>query len=181
MAGEKTINDITFRIRHTMMLVSDLDRSMDFYTRLLGMDVQRIRPNPDKSERVGYVGYGSEDEYPGLELIETGGPGRVKEMPKWHGHVAIFVSDLYKLSAKLQAEGMKFTPGAATQSARQPRSCRIYSRSGRVYPRAHRATCEERPASENHVSGGSILLFGNSTKSASVIAKSALAYFVQCV
>jgi Lactoylglutathione lyase and related lyases len=46
MAGEKTVNDVTFRIRHTMMLVSDLDRSIDFYTRLLGMDVQRIRPNP---------------------------------------------------------------------------------------------------------------------------------------
>lgn len=109
MAGEKNLNDITFRIRHTMMLVSDLDRSIDFYTRLLGMDVQRIRSNPEKSERVGYLGYGTEDEFPGLELIETGGPGRIKEMPKWHGHVAIYVSDLYKLSEKLQAEKVKFT------------------------------------------------------------------------
>ena len=49
MAGEKTVDDITFRIRHTMMLVSDLDRSMDFYTRLLGMDVQRLRPSPTKT------------------------------------------------------------------------------------------------------------------------------------
>ncbi len=48
MAGEKTVDSITFRIRHTMMLVSDLDRSIDFYTRLLGMEVQRIRPNPEK-------------------------------------------------------------------------------------------------------------------------------------
>ena len=109
MAGEKTVNDVTFRIRHTMMLVSDLDRSIDFYTRLLGMDVQRIRPNPDKHERVGYLGYGSEDEYPGLELIETGGPGHVKEMPKWYGHVALYVSDLYSLSGKLKSAGVKFT------------------------------------------------------------------------
>ena len=108
MAGEKTVNDVTFRIRHTMMLVSDLDRSIDFYTRLLGMDVQRIRPNPDKHERVGYLGYGSEDEYPGLELIETGGPGHVKEMPKWYGHVALYVSDLYALSEKLKSAGVKF-------------------------------------------------------------------------
>jgi lactoylglutathione lyase len=64
MSGEKTVDDITFRIRHTMMLVSDLDRSIDFYTRLLGMHIQRIRPNPEKKERVGYVGYGTEDEYP---------------------------------------------------------------------------------------------------------------------
>ena len=52
MSGEKTVENIT-RIRHTMMLVSDLDRSIDFYTRLLGMDIQRIRPNPAKHERVG--------------------------------------------------------------------------------------------------------------------------------
>jgi lactoylglutathione lyase len=111
MAGDKIVDDITFRIRHTMMLVSDLDRSIDFYTRLLGMDVQRLRPNPEKSERVGYLGYGTEDEFPSLELIETGGPGRVKEMPRWHGHVALYVSDLYKLSEKLKAAGVKFTFG----------------------------------------------------------------------
>jgi lactoylglutathione lyase len=111
MAGDKIVDDITLRIRHTMMLVSDLDRSIDFYTRLLGMDVQRLRPNPEKSERVGYLGYGTEDEFPSLELIETGGPGRVKEMPRWHGHVALYVSDLYKLSEKLKAAGVKFTFG----------------------------------------------------------------------
>jgi len=111
VAGEKTVNNITFRIRHTMMLVRDLDRSLDFYTRLLGMDVQRLRPSPDKNERVGYIGYGTEDEYPGLELIETGGPGHVPAMPKWYGHVAIYVSDLYTLSEKLKAEGVKFTLG----------------------------------------------------------------------
>ncbi len=91
-----------------MMPVSDLDRSIDFYTRLLGMDVQRIRPVPDKSERVGYLGYGSEDEFPGLELIESGGAGHVKKIPKWHGHVALYVSDLYTLGEKLQAAGVKF-------------------------------------------------------------------------
>lgn len=71
------------------------------------MDIQRIRPNPEKKERVGYVGYGTEDEYPGLELIETGGPGHVKEMRPWYGPVALYVSDLYKLSEKLKAEGVK--------------------------------------------------------------------------
>jgi len=111
MAGEKTKDNVTFRIPHTMMLVSDLDRSIEFYTRLLGMDVQRIRPNAEKNERVGYLGYCTEDEYPGIELIETAGPGHVKEMPKWYGHVALYVSDLYKLSEKLKAEGVKFTLG----------------------------------------------------------------------
>lgn len=111
MAGEKTINDLTFRIRHTMMVVCDLDRSIDFYTRLLGMDIQRLRPNPEQNERVAYLGYGTEDEYPGLELIETGGPGHAEKIPKWHGHVAIYVSDLYKLSEQLKEAGVKFTLG----------------------------------------------------------------------
>jgi lactoylglutathione lyase len=111
MAGEKAVDGVTFRIRHTMMLVRDLDRSIDFYTRLLGMDVQRIRLVPDKHERVGYLGYGSEDEFPGLELIETGGPGHVQTVPQWHGHVALYVSDLYGLSHKLKAAGVRFTLG----------------------------------------------------------------------
>jgi lactoylglutathione lyase len=93
MAGEKTVDGITFRIRHTMMLVRDLDRSIDFYTRLLGMDFQRIRLVPEKNERVGYLGYGSEDENPGLELIEAGGVETDKQIPKWYGHVALYVSD----------------------------------------------------------------------------------------
>lgn len=111
MAGEKTVNEITLRIRHTMMPVSNLDRSIDFYTRLLGMDIQRLRPVPEKNERVGYLGYGTEDEYPGLELIETGGADYIKQVPKWYGHIALYVSDLYKLSEKLKAEGVKFTLG----------------------------------------------------------------------
>ena len=114
MSGEKTVNNVTFRIRHTMMLVSDLDRSIDFYTRLLGMDIQRIRPNPEKKERIGYVGYGSEDEYPGLELIETGGPGHVKEMRPWYGHIALYVSDLHRLT-KTKSGGSKIYLGSATE------------------------------------------------------------------
>ena len=111
MAGEKTFNGITFRIRHTMMPVRDLDCSIEFYTRLLGMDVQRIRLAPEKNERVGYLGYGSEDENPGLELIEAGGVETDKQLPKWYGHVALYVSDLYQLSDRLKAEGVKFTLG----------------------------------------------------------------------
>jgi lactoylglutathione lyase len=109
MTGEKTVNDITFRIRHTMMLVSDLDRSIDFYTRLFGMDIQRLRSAPEKKERVAYLGYGTEDESHALELIENGGPGAVQQTPAWHGHVAVYISDLYKLSEKLKSEGVKFT------------------------------------------------------------------------
>lgn len=109
MSGEKTVNNITFRIRHTMMLVSDLDRSIDFYTRLFGMDVQRLRSAPERNERVAYVGYGSDDDSHALELIQIGASGEHSKMAPWAGHVAIFVSDLYKLCETLKAEGVTFT------------------------------------------------------------------------
>jgi lactoylglutathione lyase len=109
MGGEKTANGITFRIRHTMMPVSDLDRSIDFYTRLFGMDIQRLRNAPERSERVAYLGYGSDDESHSLELIQIGAAGERAKMAPWAGHVAIFVSDLYKLCERLKAEGVTFT------------------------------------------------------------------------
>ena len=71
MLPQKTINGITLNIRHTMLPVSDMERTVDFYTRLLGMDVQRIRDVPARNERVRYLGYGNEDEGPSLELIES--------------------------------------------------------------------------------------------------------------
>lgn len=109
MSGEKTVNGITFRIRHTMMPVSDLDRSIDFYTRLFGMDIQRVRSAPERNERVAYVGYGSDDDSHALELIQIGPSSEHAKMAPWSGHVAIFVSDLYTLCEKLKADGVTFT------------------------------------------------------------------------
>ncbi len=56
MSGDKAPDGIYFRIRHTMLPVTDLERSLDFYTRLLGMDVMRRRVNEAKNITVGYVG-----------------------------------------------------------------------------------------------------------------------------
>lgn len=64
-----------------MLPVRDLERTIDFYTRLLGMDVMRLRDQPDQNMRVGYLDYGSADEGPALELIQTGGPGEHAQLP----------------------------------------------------------------------------------------------------
>jgi lactoylglutathione lyase len=101
-------SDIKFRIRHTMLPVADMDRTIDFYTRLLGMDVMRIREEPEKKLRTFYLGYGSEDDGPALELIQTGAADTSAKMPPWSGHVALYVSDLYKLAETLKTEGVKF-------------------------------------------------------------------------
>jgi lactoylglutathione lyase len=105
MSGDG-IRGIHFRIRHTMLPVSDLDRTMDFYTRLLGMDIMRLREPP--GQRVGYLGYGSEDDGPAFELIQSG-PAGAGQVPSWAGHFALYVSDLYKLCETLKKEGVRFT------------------------------------------------------------------------
>jgi lactoylglutathione lyase len=102
------MSDIKFRLRHTMLPVRDLDRTIDFYTRLLGMDIMRLRQQ-DENTRVGYLGYGSEDDGPALELVQSGGATDSVQTPPWAGHFAIMVSDLYALCEKLKAAGVTFT------------------------------------------------------------------------
>ena len=105
------MSDIKFRLRHTMLPVLDLDCTIDFYTRLLGMDVMRLRQQ-DENTRVGYLGYGSEDDGPALELIQSGGTTDPVQIPPWAGHFAILVSDLYALCEKLKLAGVTFTQEA---------------------------------------------------------------------
>jgi lactoylglutathione lyase len=106
MAKENLVGAVKFRIRHTMLPVKDLGRSIDFYTNLLGMDIMRLRDQTD--QRVGYLGYGSEDDGPALEMIQMKAEGAEPNVPQWAGHVALYVSDLYSLSKTLKAEGVKF-------------------------------------------------------------------------
>ena len=99
------VKDLTFRIRHTMLPVVSLERSIDFYTRLLGMKVVRRRTN--ERADVGYVGYGEDEAAVNLELIEdlTGNAGK---FACGDGHVAVGVDDLMKLCAILEKEGVRF-------------------------------------------------------------------------
>ena len=99
------MSEIRIRIRHTMLPVRDLNRTVDFYTRFLGMDVMRIRQQ-DENTRVGYLGYGSEDEGPALELIEV---AKTEKITPWAGHIAIMVPDLRGLYEQLKAAGVRFT------------------------------------------------------------------------
>jgi lactoylglutathione lyase len=107
-----------FRFRHTMLPVSDLDRSVAFYTDLLGMKVVRERREPERGGRnISYVGYGDEGTHPVLELIE----GTGNSDKPWAGHFAIAVTDLPALIKKLEAAGVRFAramiePGTGTNA-----------------------------------------------------------------
>jgi lactoylglutathione lyase len=101
-AGE---DGLRFQLRHTMIPVGDLDRSVDFYHRLFGMTVLRRRPDEGDGRTTAYVGYGGEQDSTVLELIAGTGD---KAAP-WAGHIAISVSDLTALCERLKAEGVRFS------------------------------------------------------------------------
>lgn len=93
---------LKFRLRHTMLPVADLDRSVDFYTRLLGMSV--VRERRDSPTPTAYVAYGDEATHPALELIA----GTANAGAKWHGHINVAVQDLTEFCRRLEAAGATF-------------------------------------------------------------------------
>jgi lactoylglutathione lyase len=104
---------IEFRFRHTMLPVGDLARSVDFYTRLLGMKIVRERNDPEGGQNVAYVGYGDEGTHPVLELIENTG----NHDKPWAGHFAVAVSDLPALVRTLEGAGVRFARPLAQPKA----------------------------------------------------------------
>lgn len=108
MSGENPVNDLTFRIYHTMLPVADLDRSIEFYTRLLGMKGMGRRSDDKRKVEVGHVGYGDRDTQPSLELTRDVSEGAPAEVRPTGIHVAIHVNDLHRLCSVLESERIKF-------------------------------------------------------------------------
>ena len=98
-----------FRIRHTMLRVCDLEKSVDFYTRLLGMGVMRRRADDQRKQTVCYVGYGDEDASHALELVCEHERRDRFEMGNCYGHVALAVPDLRALCEVLAKDGVTIT------------------------------------------------------------------------
>jgi lactoylglutathione lyase len=92
------------RILHTMLRVGDLQRSIDFYTRVLGMTLLRTRDNPEYQYTLAYLGYGSNPEHAELELTYNYGVGQY-EMGGAYGHMAIGVPDVYKTCEAIKVQG----------------------------------------------------------------------------
>ncbi|MDP2316341.1 MAG: lactoylglutathione lyase [Pseudomonadota bacterium] len=94
------------RLLHTMVRVRDLDRSLDFYTRLLGMRLLRKSDYPSGRFTLAFVGY--EDEAAGavLELTHNWDQAEPYTLGDAWGHLAIGVDDIYATCAALAAEGV---------------------------------------------------------------------------
>lgn len=96
------------RILHTMLRVGDLQRSIDFYTRVLGMTLLRTRDNPEYQYTLAYLGYGSNPEHAELELTYNYGVDKY-EMGGAYGHLAIGVADAYKTCEHIKSLGGNVT------------------------------------------------------------------------
>ena len=96
------------RIRHTMLRVENLQRSVEFYTQLLGMELMRTRESQARGERVAYVGYGDEDSNHALELVEMIEPLGNFMHGNAYGHVALLVDDVQEMSDRLKRSNVEF-------------------------------------------------------------------------
>jgi lactoylglutathione lyase len=92
------------RILHTMLRVGDLQRSVDFYTRVMGMKLLRTTERPEQKYSLAFVGFGDESEGAVLELTYNHGV-EAYEMGTAFGHVAIEVDDAYAACERIRAAG----------------------------------------------------------------------------
>jgi lactoylglutathione lyase len=96
------------RILHTMLRVGDLQRSIDFYTKVLGMKLLRTSENPEYKYTLAFVGYGSNPDHAELELTYNHGVEKY-EMGSAYGHIAIGVEDVCRACEAVKAQGGNVT------------------------------------------------------------------------
>ena len=96
------------RLLHTMLRVGDLQRSIDFYTRVLGMKLLRTTERPEQKYSLAFVGYASNPEQAEIELTYNHGVERY-ELGTAYGHIALGVADAYAACEKIRQNGGNVT------------------------------------------------------------------------
>ncbi len=89
-----------------MLRVGDLQRSIRFYTEILGMTLLRQKDYPDGRFTLAFLGYGDEKHHTALELTHNWDTESY-DLGSGFGHLAIEVDDVYKAAEKIRAEGGK--------------------------------------------------------------------------
>jgi len=93
------------RILHTMLRVTDLEKSKHFYCQLLGMTLQREKDYPDGEFTLAFLGYGDEESNTVLELTHNWAE-QVYTKGNNYGHIALAVSDIYATCRYLAEQGV---------------------------------------------------------------------------
>ena len=97
------------RLLHTMLRVGDLDRSIQFYTQVLGMQLLRRSENPEYKYSLAFLGFdGGNPGQAEIELTYNWGTTSY-EMGTAYGHIALGVPDAYAACAKIKAAGGQVT------------------------------------------------------------------------
>lgn len=92
------------RLLHTMIRVGNIDRSIDFYTRTLGMKLLRQKDYPQGKFTLAFLGYGDESNNTVIELTYNWDTDKY-DLGNGFGHLAIEVDDVYKATEKIRAMG----------------------------------------------------------------------------
>lgn len=96
---------MSWRMLHTMIRVGNLDKSIDFYTRLLGMKLLRRQDYPEGKFTLAFVGYGDESGNTVIELTHNWDTERY-DLGSGFGHIALGVPDIYAACDQLAKEGV---------------------------------------------------------------------------
>ena len=101
------VDSTEFQMLHTMLRIRDLDKSIDFYTKFLGMTLLRKREVPEAKYTNVFVGYGPEDTHAVLVLTYNWEQDEDYEIGTAYGHIALGVRGIYDICDKLEAAGVK--------------------------------------------------------------------------
>lgn len=96
------------RVLHTMLRVGDLDRSVEFYTKVMGMNLLRTNENSEYKYTLAFVGYGDESSGAVIELTYNWGTTEY-DLGSAFGHIAIGVDDIYTTCDAIKADGGNVT------------------------------------------------------------------------
>lgn len=109
-----------FRLAHTMMRVMDMEKSLEFYCGVLGMEVLRRTDYPEGKFTNTFIGYGPESTSPTLELTANWDQEAPYEKGNGWGHICIETPDVYAACAQLAEAGVKITrpPGPMKNGTR---------------------------------------------------------------
>ncbi|WP_028450453.1 lactoylglutathione lyase [Chitinibacter tainanensis] len=94
------------RMLHTMLRVGDLERSIAFYTEVLGMQLLRRKDYPEGRFTLAFVGYGDEANHTVLELTHNWDTSSY-ELGTGYGHIALETDDIYATCEAVRAKGGK--------------------------------------------------------------------------
>jgi lactoylglutathione lyase len=104
------------RLLHTMLRVGDLERSIAFYTQVLGMRLLRRKDYPEGRFTLAFVGYGDEQAHSVIELTHNWDTDHY-ELGEGFGHLAIEVDDVYAAADKIREQGGKIIREAGPMNA----------------------------------------------------------------